>query len=39
VPLAVIPLEHFLKGEPVTRRAVVGGVIAVAGVIGLTLAR
>jgi drug/metabolite transporter (DMT)-like permease len=39
VPLAVMPLEHLLKGEQVTHRAVVGGVIAVAGVIGLTLAR
>ncbi len=38
-PLLVIPLAHFLEGERVTRRAVVGGVLAVAGVIGLTLAR
>jgi drug/metabolite transporter (DMT)-like permease len=38
VPLAVTPLEHLLKGETVTRRAIAGGVIAVAGVTGLTLA-
>jgi drug/metabolite transporter (DMT)-like permease len=38
-PLVVIPLAHFIDGERVTRRAVFGGVIAVAGVVGLTLAR
>jgi len=38
-PLAVIPLAHFLEGDRVTRRAVIGGIIAVAGVIGLTLAK
>ena len=38
-PLAVIPLAHWLEGDRVTRRAVIGGVIAVAGVVGLTLAK
>jgi drug/metabolite transporter (DMT)-like permease len=38
-PLVVIPLAHFIDGEPITRRAVGGGILAVAGVIGLTLAR
>ena len=38
-PLLVIPLAHFLEGERVTRRAVIGGVIAVAGVVGLTIAK
>jgi drug/metabolite transporter (DMT)-like permease len=38
-PLVVIPLAHFLEGDRVTRRAVVGGIIAVAGVIGLTMAK
>ncbi|MFO1487996.1 MAG: DMT family transporter [Verrucomicrobiota bacterium] len=36
-PLAVIPLAHFFEKERVTKRAIFGGVIAVAGVIGLTL--
>jgi drug/metabolite transporter (DMT)-like permease len=38
-PLVVIPLAHFMEGERITRRAVFGGMLAVAGVIGLTLAR
>ncbi len=38
-PLMVIPLAHFLEGERVTRRAVVGGALAVAGVVGLTMAK
>jgi drug/metabolite transporter (DMT)-like permease len=38
-PLAVIPLAHWLEGDRITRRAVLGGAIAVAGVIGLTLAQ
>ena len=37
-PLLVIPLAHFLEGERVTHHAIVGGVVAVAGVIGLTFA-
>jgi drug/metabolite transporter (DMT)-like permease len=38
-PLAVIPLAHFLDGDRVTRRAVLGGALAVGGVIGLALAK
>jgi drug/metabolite transporter (DMT)-like permease len=38
-PLVVIPLARLTEGELVTRRAVLGGIAAVAGVIGLTLAR
>lgn len=38
-PLLVIPLAHFLEGERVTHRAVIGGVMAVAGVVGLTLVK
>ncbi|MCX6896148.1 MAG: DMT family transporter [Verrucomicrobia bacterium] len=38
-PLMVIPLAYFIEGERITKRAVIGGVIAVGGVIGLTLAR
>ena len=36
-PLAVLPLAHYFEGEYVTRRAVLGSAIAVAGVIGLVL--
>lgn len=38
-PLVVIPLAHYMEGDRVTRRAIVGSLVAVAGVIGLTLAR
>jgi drug/metabolite transporter (DMT)-like permease len=38
-PLAVMPLAHYMEGDRITWRTVLGGVIAVAGVIGLTLAR
>ena len=38
-PLVVIPLAHFIDGERITKRAVFGGLVAVAGVIGLALAR
>jgi drug/metabolite transporter (DMT)-like permease len=38
-PLVVIPLAHFVEGDRITRRAVFGSVIAVAGVIGLTLVK
>jgi drug/metabolite transporter (DMT)-like permease len=38
-PLMVMPLAHFLEGDRITWRTVLGGVIAVTGVIGLTLAK
>ncbi len=38
-PLAVIPLAHYFDGDRVTKRAIFGGVLAVAGVIGLALAK
>ena len=38
-PLVVIPFAHFMEDEPVTRSAVLGGSIAVIGVIGLVLSR
>ena len=38
-PLMVIPLAHFLDGDRVTPRAIFGGVLAVAGVIGLTVVK
>jgi drug/metabolite transporter (DMT)-like permease len=38
-PLVVMPLAHFLEGERITKRAVFGGIIAVAGVIGLMQAK
>lgn len=38
-PLVVIPFAHYFDGDRVTKRAIFGGVLAVGGVIGLTLAR
>jgi drug/metabolite transporter (DMT)-like permease len=38
-PLLVIPLTRLVDGERITKRGVVGGIIAVAGVIGLTLTK
>jgi drug/metabolite transporter (DMT)-like permease len=38
-PLVVIPLTRLVDGERITKRGVAGGLIAVAGVIGLTLAK
>jgi drug/metabolite transporter (DMT)-like permease len=38
-PIVVIPFAYFLEGDRPTLRSVVGGVIAVAGAIGLTLSR
>jgi drug/metabolite transporter (DMT)-like permease len=38
-PLLVIPLAHFFEGDRITRRAVIGGIIAVAGVVGLARVR
>ena len=38
-PLIVIPLSYWLEGERPTRRSLFGGLIAVTGVIALTIAR
>ena len=38
-PLAVMPLAHYLEGDRITWRTLLGGVIAVAGVIGLTCSK
>jgi drug/metabolite transporter (DMT)-like permease len=38
-PLVVLPLAHFIEGDRITRRAILGGLIAVGGVIGLTLSK
>jgi drug/metabolite transporter (DMT)-like permease len=38
-PLAVMPLAHYLEGDRITWRTLLGGVLAVAGVIGLSLAK
>jgi len=37
-PLVVVPFAYFLDGDRPGKRSLVGGVVAVAGVIGLTLA-
>ena len=37
-PLMVLPLTRIIEGEHLTWRAIIGGVIAVAGVVGLTCA-
>jgi drug/metabolite transporter (DMT)-like permease len=38
-PLVIIPLSYWLEGDRPSRRSMLGGVIAVAGVVALTLAR
>ena len=38
-PLAVMPLAHYIEGDRITWRTAVGGVLAVAGVIGLSHSR
>ncbi|HMP82806.1 MAG TPA: DMT family transporter [Verrucomicrobiota bacterium] len=38
-PLVVIPMAHYMEGDRVTKRAILGSLLAVSGVIGLTLAR
>lgn len=38
-PLVVMPLAHYWEGDRITWRTVLGAVIAVAGVVGLTLAK
>jgi drug/metabolite transporter (DMT)-like permease len=38
-PLVVVPLAYLFDGDRPGKRSLVGGVVAVAGVIGLTQAR
>jgi drug/metabolite transporter (DMT)-like permease len=38
-PLLAIPIAFWLEGDRPTRRAIIGGVLAVAGCIALTTAR
>jgi drug/metabolite transporter (DMT)-like permease len=38
-PLVVMPLAHYLEGDRITWRTGLGGILAVAGVIGLSLSR
>ena len=38
-PLVVMPFAHFLEGDRITWRTLLGGLLAVAGVVGLTLVR
>jgi len=38
-PLAVMPLAHYLEGDRITWRTALGGALAVAGVIGLSLTK
>lgn len=38
-PLLVMPLAHLLEKEPITRRGILGALISVGGVIGLTLSQ
>ena len=35
-PIVMLPLARIFEGEKITARSLVGGVVAVAGVIGLT---
>lgn len=37
-PLVVMPFAHFMEGDRITRRILLGGLLAVGGVVGLTLA-
>jgi drug/metabolite transporter (DMT)-like permease len=36
-PIVIIPFAHYMEGERPTIRSLIGGVTAVAGVVGLTL--
>lgn len=38
-PLVVMPFAHFLEGDHITLRTLLGGALAVGGVVGLTLVR
>jgi drug/metabolite transporter (DMT)-like permease len=37
-PLVVMPFAHYLEGDKITLRTILGGALAVGGVVGLTLA-
>jgi drug/metabolite transporter (DMT)-like permease len=37
-PLVVMPFAHVLEGDRITFRTVLGGLLAVGGVVGMTLA-
>jgi len=36
-PIVIIPFARYMEGERPTIRSLIGGVVAVAGVVGLTL--
>jgi len=38
-PLVIIPFSYWLEGDRPSRRSIVGGLIAVSGVVALTLVR
>lgn len=38
-PLVVMPFAHYFEGDKITLRTLIGGVLAVGGVVGLALAR
>ena len=38
-PIVVMPLAYVFEGERATKRSIAGGVVAVAGVVGLVLSR
>ena len=38
-PLVIVPLSYWMEGERPTRRSLLGGAIAVAGAVALTLVR
>ena len=38
-PLVIVPMSYWFENERPSRRSLVGGVIAVTGVVALTLAR
>lgn len=38
-PLVIVPLSYWIEGERPTRRSLIGGLIAVAGVVALTVTR
>jgi drug/metabolite transporter (DMT)-like permease len=38
-PIVVMPLAYVFEGERPTKRSIVGGIVAVAGVVGLVATR